>query len=76
MTTYAMPDPPPADVTTLWDTDGDQWCRLDDGHAAVDEWVPRDTLDDEPHITEAAIDWQSLVFEYGPLSDTAPKETP
>ena len=72
MTAYAMPDPPPADVTTLWDAGWDEWCRLDD----LAHWVPRDTLDDEPHITEAAIDWQSLVYEYGPLSDTAPKETP
>ena len=76
MTTYAMPDPPPADVTTLWDADGGEWCRLDDGQAVVDEWVPRDCLGDEPSITANVVDWRELVYEYGPLSDTAPKETP
>ena len=73
MTTYAIPDPPPADVTMLWDDDGDQWCRVADDHPAVGEWVPHDTIDDEPHITEAALDWPSLVYEYGPLTDTAPE---
>lgn len=91
MTIYAMPDPPPADVTTLWDADGDEWCRLEDDrqldelfqrlraaneHPAASEWVPRDTLDDEPSITANVVDWLELVYAYGPLSDTAPKETP
>ena len=80
MTAYAMPDPPPAAVTTLWDADGDQWCRLEDDqlraaneHPDDGDWVPRDVLDDEASIAVALIDWQSLVFEFGPLSDTAPK---
>ena len=81
MTDYAMPAPPPLAIDTLWDVYGDQWCRVDEPLAAnqdpdESDWVPRDCLGDEPSITANVVDWRELVFEYGPLSDTAPKETP
>ena len=65
MTRYAIPDPPPADVLTLWDAHGIKWHlhpSIDD-HWCVDHGV-------------MAVDWDSLVCGYGPLSDTPPEETP
>jgi hypothetical protein len=67
MTTYAMPDPPPAAVTTLWDTDGDQWVLGPDG------WFDPDH---PPAWDDRCLTIDELFEEYGPLSDTAPKETP
>src|SRR5690554_6471479 len=38
MTRYAIPDPPPATVTQVWDAEGQVWCRLE--HEDPSMWVP------------------------------------
>ena len=79
MTDYAMPAPPPLAIDTLWDVYGDQWCRVDEPLAANADpadtaWVPHGTPFTLTRLAEAALDWPDLVYEYGPLSDTDPKE--
>src|SRR5690554_2078097 len=71
MTRYAIPDPPPATVTQVWDAEGQVWCRLE--HEDPSMWVPWDTPTDEGHVTEEAITWRDLLIDYGPICDRPPE---
>lgn len=73
---WVLPAEPGPETTQVWDRDGGQWCRLNQPQATGEGWVPADTLRDEVHVTEAAIHWDQLVYEYGPLSATPPETAP
>jgi len=64
MTTYAIPDPPPATVTKVWTVQG---VRADRCTAHADCWLL------EPGTALSHYRWEALLSFGSPLSDTPPE---
>jgi len=73
-TTWALPPEPGPEVTQVWCGCCGQWCRLSPSIPGERNWVPADTIQDEVHLSEAAIDWQEMLTDHGRLSAVPPEQ--